>query len=156
MIIAAADATSAAVNWPVILLSALGGALLTALFALLGAWLSSRREHAAWVREKRYDAFAAAVELLMQMKFVRLAAARGGSVPSDAAQTPSSAGRLAHENTNDRVAAVMAPLGVLGPDSIQAAIEDVTRAIVSGSPTEIQRAEALFVDKARSALGIKD
>lgn len=40
-----------------VLLVALGGAAVAALAGLFGAWIQSRREHAKWVRERRYDAF---------------------------------------------------------------------------------------------------
>jgi len=38
-------------------LSLLVGALGAALIGLLGAWIQSRREHARWIREQRFDAY---------------------------------------------------------------------------------------------------
>jgi hypothetical protein len=58
MISAASDADPASsVDLSVILLTALGGAIVAALAGLLGAWLQSRREHDMWVRERRFEAY---------------------------------------------------------------------------------------------------
>ncbi|MWB99071.1 hypothetical protein [Agromyces seonyuensis] len=37
------------------------GAFLAAAFGLLGAWIQSRREHSRWLRERRFDAYTAAL-----------------------------------------------------------------------------------------------
>lgn len=44
------------------LLSVFGGALLTALAALIGAWIQSRREHLKWVREQRINTYKVLVQ----------------------------------------------------------------------------------------------
>lgn len=46
------------------LLTALGGAVAAGLFALLGSWVQSRREHHRWIRERRYEAYLDAYNLL--------------------------------------------------------------------------------------------
>lgn len=40
-----------------LLLTALGGAAVTAAAGVLGAWVQGRREHKRWVRERRYEAY---------------------------------------------------------------------------------------------------
>ena len=51
------------------ILSALGGAGLAGLAALLGAWLQARREHRKWVRQERFDAYSEFLTHIDRLRF---------------------------------------------------------------------------------------
>ena len=56
------------------LLSIFGGAMLTALAGVWGAWRQSRREHTRWVRERRYDAYTEFVQIVRSLLAERASA----------------------------------------------------------------------------------
>lgn len=98
------------------LVSIFGGAALTALAGLFGAWLQGRREHRRWVRERRYEAFVAAEAVFSQLGFIDVRLKRF----SDAGDKRSfdALVRERDEFVTKTVGAVIAPLELLGPQSV--------------------------------------
>jgi hypothetical protein len=51
------------------LLSIFGGATVTVIAGLIGAGIQGRREHRKWIRERRFEAYSQAYELLEQVRY---------------------------------------------------------------------------------------
>ena len=159
------------------LVSMLGGLAVTVIAAFVGAWIQSRREHAKWLREKRYDAYAEFSEYLHRNKVVLresnalLTKAKSLEVELDDSSTEEgrstilaelgqnaeqvktlqSALEASREESYSPVAAVM----ILGPDYVRRAAQVVIRVPV-GDKKARTRADNGLDQAMRRALGIKD
>lgn len=154
------------------LLSVFGGVAFTALAGGIGALIQSRREHARWLRERRYDAVVAALVLLeerdtLEQELDGLAArvhdinardAAGIPVPnrellSNATEAVKRVERRFHA-TIERMDGALVPVRLLGPAPVTEATDAL---LLLGRASDDARAEATqrFSDAARVALGIK-
>lgn len=167
MLLLAAEAAPVAVHWPVILLSALGGALLTALFALLGAWINSRRQHAAWVREKRFEYFSRILGHLMDISVQdteRVAAVErlraldptdeGATQAIDREEAILAQTKARFDKVRDRISQDSAPVLILGPQAVREAVSHVLG--MKGTEQGIHKAMKSIEVAMRSALDVKD
>jgi len=100
----------------IVLLSIFGGAALTALAGLFGAWLQGRREHKKWVRERRFEAFTAAESVFTQLTFMDVRLTRyseaGDRKSFDALV------REREDFVTKMIGGVLAPLELLGPAAV--------------------------------------
>ena len=131
------------------LLSIFGGALLAAVAGLIGAWIQSRREHRAWLREKRFEAFVS-VRVLMRTLHRYVSDRKQGEADGDDARA--TAARHALLGLQDSLAETMAPMVILGPTSVHEAGIALTNAIHDGQAAEIEAAESEFVSRMQQSL----
>ena len=136
--------------------SVMGGALLTALFALFGAWLTSRREQARWIRQERFAAYTKAFALtkafdLNYSKQKKIAA--GEDLEADEPRI------IALMDEADAlyatVAETLAPIIILGPDSVTGPAHAMQIAYERDDREALKQAEVAFQRSARKALKIK-
>jgi NhaP-type Na+/H+ or K+/H+ antiporter len=128
MIFAVSDAAgSTAVEPLLFFVTALGGATVAVIGGLVGAWIQSRREHAKWVRERRFESYVA---------FAAALARKGMGVNEHADEDATEA------------------LSILGPDFMIAAASGLMRASRL-SDNEMTEAQSEFQVRARKALGVK-
>jgi hypothetical protein len=113
------------------------GAVLAGAFTLLGAWVQARREHAKWLREKRYEAFLEAHVLVENMKAYM--GYDDSSIATLRKLLAEHAGQNATVARAERVLAtsedvqregrrVIAAIRVLGPDGIPGALQEILEA----------------------------
>lgn len=148
---------------------ALGGAL-TIGGGLLGAWIQSAREHRKWLREKRLEVYLPAAAFLTEYELRMQAYAdiesriNGSTDPNDPeAVRRDNQEQLGHyaaraDEYRDRVATEMAPLIVLGPESVSAAArrwEEAART-TNGNPYVIGAEFAPVLSEMRKALRIPE
>lgn len=166
MIISAAAANTPSALDPTlqILLTVFGAALVTALAGFAGAWLQGRREHARWVRERRYDAYVGAMQIAERWRHLR---AKGNKImTSGDLESPDSAKRqraLADLEVNIKdadsltadVIDASAPLELLGPPSIVDAFNALTDAYASDEEDASTLASEAFIAAMRKTLKIE-
>ncbi|MGM1030618.1 MAG: hypothetical protein ACQEWM_12240 [Actinomycetota bacterium] len=162
----------------VAVVSGLGGVALTALVALLGAWLQSRREHKRWIRERRLDAFIALMKNLHQLRDIASEAAEieaararlqlgkpsgGATGATEAHEHQVAAVEARSARLDERVNAgveslvdALTPLAVLGPRNVQDAAGDVAEALARRDQTAADKAQEKLDVQVAKALGIKD
>lgn len=107
----------------VVLLSIFGGALLTAVAGALGAFYQNRREHARWLRERRYEAY---VQVLTLMDDVENLARQG--------QAAAAEGETGAERLKDLIRQVRGVSARLEGESVASRLlgpDDVTRHCIS-------------------------
>ena len=139
-----------------VLLTIFGGALVAALGGLLGVSVQARRDHAKWVRERRYEAFVTAIVLLRdvsarQEQANKIRAAGGAARGSGLDQVISRARELEAEWP-----AASAPLAVLGPDGVDNALGIAAKALASDDQRGLRAAEGALIVTMRKALAIKE
>nr|WP_315267309.1 hypothetical protein [Microbacterium lemovicicum] len=124
------------------ILSIFGGAALTAGAGAVGAALQSRREHARWKRERRYEAYVAMIRFMDDVRTynesksldsvpvarLRAAMAKLARPKPDIIEHAQEAIEAAVTITN-RQREVLAPILLLGPDSVVAAAKAVVNAM---------------------------
>lgn len=166
MIRFAAAAVAAPVFDPTaqILLTVFGAALVTALAGFAGAWLQGRREHARWVRERRYEAYVSAMQVAERWRFLRR---RGDEAMASLEVEGVSAEerRLALARLEEHIEAVdilhaevvdaSAPLELLGPPSVVDAFDAMTDAVGSGDQSASTETTTAFILAMRKTLSIK-
>lgn len=151
---AAAPTPSPAIDPTVLaILSIFGGALIAALAGLIGAWIQARREHRAWLREKRYEAF---VNVKVFMRDIADYAAewRADKASGDMSRRDENLEMM--DKLKQRIAEALGPVIVLGPAEVNEAGSKLTDAIFSGTKSEVTAAEASFVAAMQRSLGIRD
>lgn len=142
--------------------------LLTIAAGLLGAWIQGRREHARWVRERRYEAYVSAVDTASLARAVATEVVdivgdiKAGKISED--KREATAARLTERmaylsGLSDAVSERMAPLVILGPQSVGDAYVAVLDAM--GPPEDmnleaVNAAESVLSEAMRKALDIKD
>lgn len=152
----AADAGASVDPIVLILSSAAGGAIVTALFTLFGTWVQSRREHKRWIRERRLEAFTAAyaltkafhLNLSKQMKIARKKGTKRTDPDIKALQAEA-------DSLYSTAAATLAPLIILGPDEVAGYASDMQAAYEAEDWDALRVAELAFQDAARKSLGVK-
>lgn len=166
MIRFAAAAVAAPVLDPTaqILLTVFGAALVTALAGFAGAWLQGRREHARWVRERRYDAYVSAMQVAERWRHLR---AMGNETLSSlkAEEATEEERRLAHSRLGEHIKAAgvlraevsdaAAPLELLGPTSVVDAFNAMTDAFGSDDESASVETNEAFIRAMRKTLRIK-
>ncbi len=138
-----------------VLLTIFGGALLTAVAGGIGALIAWNREHHKWIRERRFVAFTDALALLGRVSdLARLS--RAATVKGPAASGERAA--IAEQATvlRERFAEIAAPFKLLGPDTIDAALNKAAKASDSGDPDVLKVAETELIKAMRSTLRITD
>ncbi len=104
------------------LLSIFGGAGLATLGGLIGAWIQGRREHARWVREKRYEAY---IEWTTLMNYIEAAEIGLNSIRPE---TPKEVRESVVQDQlalTKRFPSAVAPLNLLGPEAVSDAASEV-------------------------------
>jgi hypothetical protein len=101
------------------LLSALGGVTVTALAGLVGALVQSRRDHARWLREKRYAVY---LGLLQEFDLT---------------------GDVVSEVTHEKVRRYVSEIGLVGPASLLTPVGRFIRADTPTNMTEMKRARSI-------------
>lgn len=142
------------------ILSIFGGASLTAGAGFFGAWLQSRREHARWLREQRYEAYARLIAHqlhfdVLNVKVDRLGAQLDTASPEQLTvilQDRESLAALIDEQASAAPEAVTA-VYLLG--SIE--VKELAAAYLQGrADGEYRAAEAAFLSAMRRSIGVKD
>lgn len=135
------------------ILSIFGGAALTVIAGFIGAGIQARREHRAWLREKRYEAF---VKIKVYMRDMvafdadlKAARAIGDPIREDAVLDRG-------VEMWDRLSEAMAPVVVLGPEAVNDAGGKLMSAIRDGNDDDVEAAQVVFVTEMQRALGIRD
>ncbi len=139
------------------LLSIFGGVSITVLAGFIGAWIQGRREHAKWLREKRYEAYV--TFLAHSDKTTDIAEKIAKALKAKQFDTAS---RLVDEmelDSKSRPEAVGAVL-ILGGSGVQDATKLLVRQIVR-SPAEVdfaavRQARSRLVLAMREVLGVDD
>jgi len=132
------------------------GAVGAALLGILGAWISSLREHAKWVREERLQAYLGMLTLINGISnryvLVRSQVAAGNTVTLD------------EEKMLEDFPSAFAALDLLGPVRMSKLAHTLSEAIMkqgTSNPSEssakaISAAKEAFSDAARKVLKISD
>jgi hypothetical protein len=126
--------------------SALGGAGVAALFALIGAWIQSQREHTKWLRDRQYEAYS---------NFLATAdrwAIRMLDTPDAERDQP---------DYFDEMTSAEAAVDLLGSDAMRNIMGDFRAIILSlgRSPVQSMRYRELqraFIKEARSLISSRD
>jgi len=150
--------------------SIFGGAVLTAVAGLFGAWRQSRREHDRWVRQERLRVYLPVVAFLSDYDQA-LASATGryqriqdeirtAPPDSDADVIVDSYGEEEDELAalQARATEILTPLKVLGPEAVQAAAaawELAAYANEYGTPWLVGKAAGPMLAAMREALGVE-
>lgn len=141
--------------------SIIGGALLTAVAALIGAAIQNRREHAKWVREKRYDAF---IQIRHQHARMRLLDETlqeledeeeppAGSLAAERRVQQTKDTRANLTKLREDLAEATAALSVLGPDAVATAANEAFEAEwIADERSDAAAAE--LISAMRKALGL--
>ncbi len=157
------------------LLSIFGGVLVTVLGGFLGVWMQHRRAHRAWLRERRYEAYVGAYALiksfdLNRYKTLKIAARGEASVEEwksadRDAMTPAEIAALESKMDDIRpllaeaddlyrtVATVLAPVILIGPQSVAQHVYDMQAAYESDDDDALGKAEVAFRDSVQKVLG---
>lgn len=141
-----------------VLAGAMGGAVIT---ALVGPAIQARRDHARWVRERRYEAFTHALEMLRSIRLLMSEAIQVATAPRPPGVTVEAA--LARATTISEKAkelaadwpALSAPSSILGPDTVDKALGTAGEAVGRGDPDAILAAEEKLVAAMRKSLNVK-
>lgn len=145
------------------LLSIFGGAGLTASAGLFGAWIQSRREHEKWVRERRYNAFVRVLDIMDRLSTL----AQQATSPSDFEELREAAlhkgDKLAaavslierSDALKDELNDAIAPVLLLGPESVREALLRVTEAMKSGDEEAARGARRDVIRLMQQTLGVK-
>ena len=173
----AADAAATSIDpLAVVIISATGGAIVTALFALIGAAVSARREHTKWLREQRFEAYQRALRLIEHMRYLnddrrqwkemtdlpadmpkderaRLESALGKMVGEDG--TAAGQWRRGREIREERVEA-HAVLSIVGPPRVYFALDVAMAALTDGDSKGHREAVVQLNQEINKALKIKD
>jgi hypothetical protein len=107
-------AVAAPVDPLLILLTALGGALVAAAAGFIGAWLQGRREHEKWIRERRFEAYTRYMQVAQRWN-VRLSAKIDGN----------------DEEFLDEMVAAEAEIDLLGPKAVRDLMDDIRAALLA-------------------------
>lgn len=130
------------------------GGLLTLVAGLIGVAVQGRREHAKWVRERRYDAFIAAIGLLRKvaglMDDAKPLLAKGTMPDAELAEVNNKAKLLRAEWPK-----ASAPLALLGPDRVDEALGEAAKALRGNNADLVRVAEQTMIAAMRKALDIK-
>jgi len=167
VILSAAAASSAPAIDPTfqILLTVFGAALVTALAGFAGAWLQGRREHARWVRERRYDAYVGAMQVAERWRHLRATGnatvATVTSKDASEAERAVALGKLGDhievaESLRADVSDAAAPLELLGPASVVDAFNAMTDAYGSDDEEASETASTAFIATMRKTLRIDE
>lgn len=138
------------------LLTIFGSVTVTVLVGLIGAWLQSKREHARWLRERRYEAAVKAYALtkgfdLNWSKTMKIAESEGASEDN-----PRLLAMLAQaDELHTTVAETLAPLAMLGPQDVASNYLDMQNAYESHDNEAFRKAEVAYQKSVRRTLGIK-
>jgi hypothetical protein len=150
---------------------AAAGALLAALAGLWGAWRQSRREHATWVRERRYEAYTRAYALV---KGFDLNASKTDKIRDsfiaqlektpekdisvqELLDDPRLQAMLDHaDDLYLTVAETLAPIALMGPDHVAAHFVDMQTAYEAEDKEALGAAEVAFLAAARKVLNIQE
>lgn len=147
------------------LLSIFGGAALTVGAGFLGAWIQSRREHEKWLREQRYEAFVRALVLIRDARSLARQLTHLLGRVAEGSPEGEARNRLVADLTDvkkraiesrDRVNAAAAPISILGPSTVEQAMNAFVPSLASGDEAATQRAELTLVESMRTALSVKD
>lgn len=156
------------------LLSIFGGAALTVIAGFIGAGIQSRTEHAKWARERRYEGYVRAVPLLRKIQIDSQDQKALGAKIDDLtkrrppqpdkpwdlerqmASSELDALRERYVRHNAEVYDFLAPLIVLGPEPVRAAVEAVSAALNDDDTNAYDAAEERLTDAMTAALGVKD
>lgn len=116
-------------------LLALGGGLIATIGTLVNSWVQSRRDSRQWIRQRRLEAYLPAVAFLRQFEYrasvyFDLMSRVEGSIPLDATEHQimemreqySAEGQDYHDYLS-RIEGELAPVIVVGPDSVRDAVE---------------------------------
>ncbi|WP_206446541.1 hypothetical protein [Agrococcus sp. KRD186] len=138
------------------LLSIFGGAALTGLAGWIGATIQQRREHARWVRERRFEAFRKWLNLTKAT--VMLESEQMRSVAGAQPVGRGAADRMSAQVESVRTALpeAMSDVEMVGPNAVVAAMSAYTR-LMKRPPDDKDREDA-WVDvlrEVRAALSIK-
>ncbi|WP_104131586.1 hypothetical protein [Cryobacterium sp. M91] len=141
-----------------VLLTIFGGALVATLGGLLGVSIQARRDHAKWVRERRYEAFITAIVLLRQVTVLMEEANKitAGSTEGTARGTDFTAVVSRAKELKTGWPEASAPLVVLGPDGVDKALGIAAEALGTDDPGALRAAERALVTTMRKALAIKE
>lgn len=152
------------------LLSIFGGAVLTAVAGLFGAWKQSRREHDRWVRQERLRVYLPVVAFLSDYDQALASAKATYRLIQDAIRTapPDSDVDVIvapYGEEEDELGAlrarateILTPLKVLGPEAVQAAAaawELAAYANEYGKPWLVGKAAAPLLAAMQEALGVE-
>jgi hypothetical protein len=138
------------------LLTIFGSVTVTVLVGLIGAWLQSKREHARWLRERRFEAVVNAYALtkgfdLNWSKTMKIASSEGATEDNPRLQA-----MLAQaDELYTKVAETLAPLAMLGPQDVASNYLDMQNAYESHDKEAFGKAEVAYQESVRRALGIK-
>ncbi|WP_261167289.1 hypothetical protein [Microbacterium sp. Marseille-Q6965] len=133
--------------------SGAGGVLLTIVATLIGAWIQGRREHARWLRERRYEAVVRAYGLTLAFELntaKQMKIATGNRYDGDVDRIK----RLQDEADElyATVAESLTPLIVLGPAELRAAVLALQEAYEADDDEARERAGQKFQESARKVL----
>ena len=146
-----------------VLLTVFGAALVTALAGFAGAWLQGRREHARWVRERRYEAYVSAMQVSERWRHLRetgnATLATVNSTDASAEERALAHSRLgkhidAAERLRAEVSDAAAPLELLGPSSVVDAFNAMTDAFGSDDEETSTTTSEAFIATMRKTLSI--
>lgn len=116
------------------LLSVFGGASLTALAGLVGAWIQAHREHRRWVRERRYDAFVKAQAIIEDLAWLEWKLSAGPALAGPELKQV----EASFQDLRSKFSEFNAPIVVLGPQSVVEAIKAATTALGTDSSGHAQ------------------
>ncbi|MDQ1218142.1 hypothetical protein [Microbacterium arborescens] len=140
------------------------GVIVTVLVGLFGAWVQSRREHARWVREQRFEAYVRVRAIITRLEYTdadhKLADLRRGADDHD---LESARQRLSEvDDYKEALLTIRAdffdatvPLTILGPASVDDATTALLDAMNRENEAEINAAKKLLVTEMRKALGVR-
>lgn len=147
-----------------VLLTIFGAALVTALAGFAGAWLQGRREHARWVRERRYEAYVSAMQVAERWRHLR-ATGKEMLVTVHSKEASPEERALAQARLGEHIEAAVklrsdvsdaaAPLELLGPSSVVEAYNAMTDTFGSDDEDAATATNAAFVVAMRKTLSIK-
>jgi hypothetical protein len=131
------------------------GGLLAVLGGFIGAWIQGRREHRAWLREKRYEAFVK-VKVYMRDLAAFEADLHAARVSGDVMREDAVLDRGV--DLWERLSEAMAPVVVLGPEAVNEAGTKLMTAIreADGDVDKFDDAQVAFVTAMQRSLGIRD
>ncbi|MFD5599166.1 hypothetical protein ACFWHR_03820 [Leucobacter sp. NPDC058333] len=157
------------------LFTVLGAAALVTAGTLIGAWLSSRREHNKWVREQRFEAYVNALTMLLSLKvilsefddvkaeheeaveLVHRALEEGIAVDGRSQQIGEKLDALGLrlEESELNAPSILSPIEVLGPDKVARSLDATAKALRDRNPKEIAAAERHMRTTMREALNLR-